>query len=101
MFFYQKYLTCLTLPSRRLTNYIMPNDIEIIPFESNLRKEKWMFMCIYMATAQNKQYFLQNLSMIVDHYSSIFDNHIILGDFNMEPNSPISITFIQSYLKPI
>ena len=48
-------------------------------------------MCIYRPPAQNKQYFLEKLSMIVDHYSSIYDNHVILGDFNMEPNSPISI----------
>ena len=26
--------------------------------------------------------------MIIDHYSSIYDNHIILGDFNMEPKDP-------------
>ena len=67
----------------------MPKDIQIIPFELDLRKEKWMFMCIYRPRAQNEQYFLENLSMIVDRYSSIYDSDIILGDFNMEPNSPI------------
>ena len=33
--------------------------------------------------------------MIVDHYSSIYDNHVILGDFIMDPNSPILISFTQ------
>ena len=47
----------------------MPKDIQIIPFELNLRREK--FMRIYRPPAQNKQYFLENLSMIVDHFSSI------------------------------
>ena len=74
----------------------MPKNIQIIPFELNLRKEKWMFICIYRPPVQNKQYFLENLSMIVDYYSIIFDNHIILGDFNMEPNSQILISFMQS-----
>ena len=74
----------------------MPKNIQIIPFELNLRKEKWMFMCIYRPPVQNKQYFLENLSMIVDYYSIIFDNHIILEDFNMEPNSQILISFMQS-----
>ena len=55
-----------------------------------------MFICIYRPAAQNKQYFLENVSMIVDHYSSIYDNHIILRDFNMEPNSPILISFMKS-----
>ena len=84
------------LPSRRLKNYTAPKDIQIIPFELNLRKEKWMFMCIFKPPAQNKQYFLENLSMIVDHYLSIYDNHIILGDFNMEPNNSLLISFMQS-----
>ena len=53
-----------------------------------------MFMCIYRTPVQNKLYFLENLSMIVDHYLSIYDNHIILGD--LEPNSPILISFMQS-----
>ena len=42
------------LPSRHLTNYITPKDIQIIPFELNLRKGKWMFICIYRPSARNK-----------------------------------------------
>ena len=55
-----------------------------------------MFLCIYSPPAQSKQYFLDDLTMIVDHYSNIYDNHIILGDFNLEPDSPILISFMQS-----
>ena len=55
-----------------------------------------MLLCIYRPPAQNKQYFLDNLTMIVDHYSSIYENHIILGDFNLEPDSPVLISFMQS-----
>ena len=76
------------LPSRLLSNHISPKDIQAIPFELNLRKEKWMFVCIYRPPKQDSQYYLENLSLIIDHYSSIYDNHIILGDFNMEPKNP-------------
>ena len=55
-----------------------------------------MFISIYEPLAQNKQYLLENLSSIVDHYLSIHDNHIILGDFNMQHNRPILISFMQS-----
>ena len=44
----------------------------------------------------NKQYFLEKLSEIIDHFSSIYDNYIILGDFNMEPSDSILKTFMQS-----
>ena len=55
-----------------------------------------MLVYIYRPPVQKKQYFLENLSMIVDHYLSIYDNHIILGILNMEPSSPILISFILS-----
>ena len=55
-----------------------------------------MFISIYGPLAENKQYFLENLSLIFDHYLSIHDNNIILGDFNMQPNCPILVSFMQS-----
>ena len=35
------------------------NDIQVIPFELNLREKKWMFMCIYRPPKQNSQYFFR------------------------------------------
>ena len=35
------------LPSKLLSIHNTSNDIQVIPVELNLRKEKWMFMCIY------------------------------------------------------
>ena len=29
---------------------------------------------------------LDSLSEIIDYYPNVYDNHIILGDFNMEPS---------------
>ena len=85
------------LPSKLLSNHISPKDIQAVPFELNLRKEKWMFVCIYRPPKQDSQYFLENLSLIIDHYSSIYDNHIILGDFNMEPKNPKLASFMHSF----
>ena len=66
-----------------------------MPFVLNLRKERQMFMCIFRPPVQNKQYFSEDSSRIVDHYSSIYEC-IILGDFNMEQNSLILMSFMQS-----
>ena len=84
-FFYQ---------SRLLTDHISPKDVQAIPFELNLRKEKWIFVCIHRPPKQDSQYFLENLSLITDHYSSIYDNHVILGGFNMEPKNPKLASFM-------
>ena len=85
------------LPSKLLSIHNTSNDIQVITFELNLRKEKWMFMCIYRPPKQNSQYFLENLSSIADYYSSIYDNYIFLGDFNMEPNCLALTSFMQSF----
>ena len=85
------------MPSRLLSNHISPKDIQAIPFELNLRKEKWMFVSNYRPLKQGSQYFLENLSLIIDHYSSIYDNHIILGDTNMEPKNPKLASFMNSF----
>ena len=76
------------MPSRLLSIHNTPKDIQVIPFELNLRKEKWMFMLICRASKQNNEYILENLLLIADHYSNIYDNYISLGDFNMETNYP-------------
>ena len=85
------------LPSKLLSIHNTSNDIQVIPFELNLRKENWMFMCIYRPPKQNSQYFLENLSSIADYYSSIYDNYIFRGDFNMEPNCLALTSFMQSF----
>ena len=56
-----------------------------------------MFMCIYRPPSQNKQYFLDKLLDVIDHYSSIYGNYIILGDFNMEPSGFLLNAFMQSH----
>ena len=54
-------------------------------------------MCIYRPPKQNNQYFLENLSSIADHYSSIYENYIFLGDFNIKPNCAPLASFMQSF----
>ena len=53
--------------------------MQIIPFELNLRKENGC-LCVFIDLLGKKNNI--TLSMIVDHCSSIYDNHMILGDFN-------------------
>ena len=47
-------------------------DIQII-FELNLRKEKWLLVSVYKSPAQNKTYFINWLSQIIDFYSITYE----------------------------
>ena len=77
-----------SLPSKILSKIKLPIDIQIIPFEINLRKEKWLFVSIYKPPSQSNQYFIDLLGDLLDFYSQDYDNKVILGDFNLEPSNP-------------
>ena len=49
------------LASRLLSTHISPKDMQAIPFELNLRKEKWIFVCSHRPAKQDSQHFLENL----------------------------------------
>ena len=56
-----------------------------------------MFICIYRPPSQNKQYLSDKLPEIIDYYSSIYDNYIILGCFKMEAIDSLLNAFIKSH----
>ena len=80
---------------RQLTK--ISSDIQALVFEINLRKGKWFFLSIYKPPSQNCQYFLDSLHNIIDFYSGVYDNHIVLGDFNMDPSHTQLSAFMEHY----
>ena len=83
-----------SIPARMLCNCKLPPDIQAIPFEINLRKEKWLFISVYKPPSLNNQYFCDSLSELLDFYSSIYDNKVVFGDFNLEISHPVMISFM-------
>ena len=82
--------------SKILTKFKLPINIQIIPFEINLRKEKWLFVSIYKPPSQSNQYFQDILGDLLDFYSQYYDNKVILGDFNLEPYNPSVASFMNN-----
>ena len=85
-----------SLPSKMLNKFKLPFNIQIILFELNLRKEKWLLLSIYKQQFQDNQYFVSVLSNLLDSYSNEYDNKVVLGDFNLEPSSPSMLSFMNS-----
>ena len=85
-----------SLPSKILSKFKLPIDIQMIPFKMNLRKEKRLFVSIYKPPSQSNQYFLDLLGDLLDFYSQDYDNKVILGDFNLEPSNPSIISFMNN-----
>ena len=76
------------MPSKILKKFKLLLNIQITPFETRLKKEKWLFVSIMKPLLQSSQYFLDILGDVVDFYTQDYDNKVILGYFNLEPSDP-------------
>ena len=85
------------IPAHELSNHNLPDDIEVICTEVNLRKQKWLIISIYHPPNQDDHYFLEELSKLVDKYSNNYDNFVIMGDFNLEIDNDNIENFLQAY----
>ena len=85
-----------SIPSRKLSCGDICNSIQAIPFEINLRKEKWLVISIYRPPSQDSVFFLNSLTKIIDVFADKYDNYLIMGDFNLESGNTILTNFLDS-----
>ena len=85
-----------SIPSRWLCYEELLISIQAIPFGINLRKEKWLVISIYRPPSQNSEYFLNSLTKNINYFANTYDNHLILGDFNLEPTDSALMGFLDS-----
>ena len=71
-------------------------SIQVVSFEIKLRKEKWLVISIYRLPSKNSEFFLNSLTSIIDHFAKLFDNYIIIGNFNLEPSNTALKNFLDS-----
>ena len=83
------------IPSKVLKIPDCPSDIQVIPVEINLKKEKWLVIARYTPLTQCKNYFITESTKILDKCRGSYENTAILGDFNMQPTNQILKTFLE------
>ena len=76
------------IPSKILSRFSIPSDIQAIPFELNFRKQKWLIIVTYKLPQQDSTYFLNCLGDILDFYLYRYENYLLVGDFNLETRNP-------------
>ena len=60
------------------------------------RKVKWLVISVYRPPSQNSEYFLNELDKMIDYSSVSYGNHVIIGDFNLEPSTGLLKNFMNS-----
>ena len=72
------------IPSRLLTEYKPPENLECLFVEINITKKKWLLCCSYNPHKHNISNHLHHLNKGLDVYLKHYDNLLILGDLNSE-----------------
>ena len=85
------------IPSKHLQVYSFPDDIEVIVVEINLKKQKWLLLCLYRPPSQSQAYFFGEIEKSLDFFSSKFDNFMLIGDLNCETDDNTLIDLMDSY----
>ena len=55
------------------------------------------FLSIYKPPSMSSQYFLDSLSNIIDYYSNVYNNHIVIGGINLKPFQMYLETFMETH----
>ena len=72
------------LPAKHLQGYSFPDDIEVIAVEINLKKQKWLLVCLNRPPSQSRAYSFGEIEKSLDFFSSKFENFVLMGDLNCE-----------------
>ena len=83
------------IPAKLILVEDLPTECFFI--EINLRKKKWLLCCSYNPHRNNIKNHLEILGRNLDLYSSLYENIIVLGDFNVETTDPSMEDFCVRY----
>ena len=84
------------IPCKKL-NARIPEDVEALFLEINLRHTKWLFFGCHHPCSQNDGYFNQNLSNSLDLLSKKYTKFFLAGDFNSEETETVLSEFLNSH----
>ena len=85
------------IPSKLLATIQIPDNVECLIIEIRLKKIKWILINLYNPSKSQISSQIAFLGKAIDHYSTHYDNILILGDFNTEMSENSMIEFCARY----
>ena len=85
------------ISSRLLTDHRLPDNVECLFTEINIRNKKWLLCCSYNPHKNNTLDHISYLSKDLGSYVSHYNNILFLGDFNSQPSENYVIDFFNVY----
>ena len=85
------------LPGKIINSYNFKKNSEIILFEFSVSNKKWLLLGNYKPPSQNDLSFINELNLALNFCSPIYENFVLLGDFNMSTENPNLKNFMCSF----
>ena len=84
------------IPCKELIQRKLPENIEGLFIEINLRKQKFLLFGSYRSPRQEAEYFLKLVNFALDTYRQTYDRFILIGDFNLNETDPLMSEFLHN-----
>ena len=85
------------LHGKVISSYKFKKNSEIILFEFSVSNKKWLLLGNYKPLSQNDLSFINELNLALNFFSPIYENFVLLGDFNMSTENPNLKNFMCSF----
>ena len=85
------------LPGKIINSYKFKESSEIILYEFSVSNKKWLLLGNYRPPSQNDLSFIGELNHALNFLSSIYENFVLLGDFNLSTENPNLKNFMRSF----
>ena len=86
-----------SLPGKIINSYKFKENSEIIVFEFSVSNKKWLLLGNYRPPSQNDLSFISELNLALNFFSPIYENFVLLGDFNLSTENPNLKNFMCSF----
>ena len=82
---------------KKIEDFGIPNDIQTILIDINIRKQKWLLLPINRSPSQDPRYIIENICAVTDRHTSLSENVLLIGDLNMEISDQEMSTLTNTY----
>ena len=85
------------LPGKIINSCRFRENSEIVLFEFSVSNKKWLLLGNYKPPSQNDFSFIKELNLALNFFRPIYENFVLLGDFNMSTENPNLKNFMCSF----
>ena len=85
------------IPGKLINLHKFKEGYDIIVFEFSISNKKWLLLRNYEPPSQNELFFINEIRLSLNLFSSSYENLLLLGDFNLSAENPNFKTLLSSF----